>query len=399
MRILLASRNFFPRGIVGGAQVSIKYLASALMDGGHQVAVLSIDGDRTSSGVNPEMGIQEYRIKLRNVYEQGRASAPKRLLWHAIDRFGHLMDDDYCKVIEDFRPDVINTNVMAGLGLGIWRAAEASAVPVVHTVHDYYLVCLKSGMRKGRDNCKTPCSECRATAVLPSRNLSNRIAGAVFVSDHMRNAHHNAGVLRTGNASIIHGAYSPANSISLPEESATLRLGYFGRLAPDKGLNLLIAALKAASGFKWELTVGGSGDPEFVSRLKAQAVGLPINFAGVLKPHDFYSRVDAVIISSLWNDPAPRVAYEAGIHGVVPIVTDRGGLPQLVEYGRRGLIYDPFRPDTLLTALAKLGTEKKLLADIRQRWREVTPSFSPSEVALKTMEVYQKAVQNFSRVS
>ncbi|MDB5593911.1 MAG: hypothetical protein JWM36_872 [Hyphomicrobiales bacterium] len=395
MRILLASRNFFPADTVGGAQVSMLLLGQALQAQGHDVAVLSVD-DHAHAGLHAASGLQEYRLKLRNLYARGKAPAWKKVLWHGVDRFGRLMNADYRGVLEDFRPDVINTNVMASLGLGLWTVAADMQVPIVHTIHDYYLICLKSSMRSGQVNCASACATCRLTALGPALAPSRQVSEVIYVSAHMKAAHLHAGLFssRTG-ATVIHGAYRPAHPLqarSGPVDPGRLTIGFFGRISPEKGLDRLILSLATLPLNSWTLRVGGGGDPTYVAGIQALARKLPVEFLGVTGPDAFYASVDAVVVSSLWNDPAPRVAYETGIHGVVPIVADRGGLPELVAYGERGLVFEPERGETLLAALVQLSSNPDMLARFQKNWAAVTPRFDPAHVAQETLAVYERAI-------
>lgn len=399
MRILLVSRNFFPVGAVGGAQVSMLYLANQLVKEGHDVAVLSVDDKDTSSGPGKD-DLYEYRLRLKNLYARGKAPAWKRIIWHSIDRFGRFMDSEYVRVIKEFRPDVINTNVMASTGLGIWRAAKLCDVPIVHTVHDYYLICLKSGMRQGNENCVSACTVCRMTALEPARAISRHVAEVIYVSGHMQTAHENAGLFgpATG-TSIIHGAYLRDGE---PEARAgfvdpgTLTIGYFGRITADKGIGDLIRALSTQMKSPWKLLVGGDGERGYVDKLKELARDFPIEFLGVCKPNDFYSRVDVVVVSSLWNDPAPRVVYEAGMHGVVPVVSSRGGLPELVKFGERGMIFDPENPSMLCERLEEIAQNPELLVQFQHRWQDAMAIFEPESVAAETLKIYERAIRSQS---
>jgi glycosyltransferase involved in cell wall biosynthesis len=213
MKIMLASRNFYPSGVVGGAQASMLLLAKALERKGHEVAILSVDAT-ANRGLHHETQLQEYRLELRNVYTQKSTSRIAKIAWHIADRYGRLMREKYEEAIRDFKPDVINTNVMAGLGVGFWEAASACSVPVVHTVHDYYLLCIKSDMYRQKVNCQTPCLACRTIACATSRRASQDIREVIYVSTHMMDVHERARIFpSTTHSSIIAGSYAATEGI------------------------------------------------------------------------------------------------------------------------------------------------------------------------------------------
>ena len=200
-------------------------------------------------------------------------------------------------------------------------------------------------------------------------------------------------------AHVIHGSYKPEGLISprsSPVTPGILTLGFFGRLSPEKGVTQLIESLKGLPPGSWKLRIGGSGDTEYVEEVTRVANDLPVEILGMMKPTDFYSSVDAVIVSSLWNDPAPRVVYEAGMHGVIPIVSQRGGLPQLVGYGSRGLVFDPSIEGSLIKQIESLVLHPKLSEDYRKLWLEVFDSFLPETVAAQTVSIFERAIESYS---
>ncbi len=395
IRILLVSRNYFPTAVHGGAQVSVAQLAQGLQSLGHTVAVLNVD-DHAHLGIHAVTGIREYRLRLRNLYLRGDHPAPTRLAWHAIDRLGDRMAADYRAVLHDFRPDVINTHVMAGIGTTIWHVAAACGVPVVHRVSDYYLMCLNSGHRKGGRNCSGVCGSCRVLALAPARRRTALVRHVIYVSEKIRSIYDaNAIFPRAVPTTILTGAYRPAQAVApRPDllEPGHLTIGFFGRLSPEKGLEQLLPMLRTLPAGSWRLRVGGDGKPDYVNKLRELAQSLPIDFLGVQAPDDFYATIDALVVSSLWDEPSGRVAFESGIHGVIPIVAARGGLPEMVAHGERGLVFDPDAPATLLAAIARVREDRSLREQVRARWLIDRHDYDPGVVAERTLAIYERLV-------
>ena len=394
MKVLFASRNFFPKGAVGGAQTSIKFLASSFTSLGHEAAVLSVD-DHQHFGMHEATGIEERRVKLRNLEIKEHQNPARKVMWHLTDRFSGAMKATYREVLSEYRPDVVFSHVLAGLTTSVWDAATDLNIPVVHMVHDYYLLCLNSGMRRKGENCASPCTACRFGAAGPSRHRSQQVASVIYVSDHVRKMHEAAGLFSRSSPHIIHGSYEPARQ-PVPRTGTLsaehLTLGYFGRFAPDKGVVEMIRALRDLGDVQWRLLIGGKGDEAYTARIKAEAAGLPIEFLGVQKPDEFYAKVDAVIVPSLWNDPAPRVVYEAGLHQVVPIVAERGGLPQLVTYGGRGKVFDADDPESLRRHIRQLASDRGEITRIREEWGRTGDEFSQASVSNRVLGVLHEAV-------
>jgi glycosyltransferase involved in cell wall biosynthesis len=49
----------------------------------------------------------------------------------------------------------------------------------------------------------------------------------------------------------------------------------------------------------------------------------------VAQPREIYAATRILLVPSLWNEPAGRVAAEALLNGIPPMVSDRGGLPEI----------------------------------------------------------------------
>src|SRR6266568_270961 len=58
------------------------------------------------------------------------------------------------------KPDVLHSNNLSGLSTAVWRVAAQLGVPILHTIHDYYLTCPRcSRFHKGR-SCEGTCTSC-----------------------------------------------------------------------------------------------------------------------------------------------------------------------------------------------------------------------------------------------
>jgi glycosyltransferase involved in cell wall biosynthesis len=158
-----------------------------------------------------------------------------------------------------------------------------------------------------------------------------------------------------------------ARQRALRKADPVLTLGYFGRVSPEKGVPDLIRTLLPVEG-KWRLLIGGDGPPDYVERIRASIGEAPVELLGVRTPDEFFAMVDALIVPSLWHDPAPRVVYEAGAHCVTPIVSDRGGSPELAGHGSRGFIYHPDRPETLQAIVRDILRDRTILDEKAARW-------------------------------
>jgi glycosyltransferase involved in cell wall biosynthesis len=236
MRILLANTGH-PSAIKGGAEAAVLDLAHALARRGHSVALVVHHGGRELT-LDEDEGVRVYALPNRNLYfafDGTKRPAPLRLAWHALDGANPLMAAAFGEVLEREKPDVVNTHVLAGLSQLVWREAYRRAIPIVHYLHEYGAMCPRgSGVRDGR-LCTSPCLPCGVLTV-PRKRLSRLVDTVVGVSRFTLERHLAWGFFPEAARAVIPNiftglAFTPR---TVPAD-APLRLGYFGRLIPDKG--------------------------------------------------------------------------------------------------------------------------------------------------------------------
>lgn len=397
MRILMVSANYGGH-VVGGAQVSMQSVADELARRGHVVRVCSIEDGQEDRADWRNARVERRTVAPANLYWRPATARPawQRLAWHLIDRAPWHQRGSLLREIDAFKPDLVHTNVLAGLGVGPWRAAGARGVVRVHTVHDYYVLCANSGMRKAAGNCDRPCAGCKAMTSA-TRAASQDVEGVIYVSAHMARAHAAAGAFGGATATaVIPGAYDlpavlPPPLVAADPGERPLRLGYLGRLAPDKGVVQMLQALALAPAGQWQLLVGGIGEARFVERLHVSAAALPVSFLGRVEPAAFLQSIDVLVVSSLWQEPAGRVIFEAGLHGVPSIVTNRGGQPEMIDHGALGWIYDPTDPAALGRLVAELVADRDAIEARRLAWAQQAGRYAVAAAADATLALYQQA--------
>jgi glycosyltransferase involved in cell wall biosynthesis len=148
-----------------------------------------------------------------------------------------------------------------------------------------------------------------------------------------------------------------------------LRIGYVGTLVWHKGAHVLLEAVRGLPAGGYQVKIFGNPDvsPDYVADLHARAAGLPIQFMGPFERNriaEAYAAIDVLVVPSLWLENSPLVIHEAFMAGI-PVVGARiGGIADLVEEGRTGLLYEPASAVALEAALRGLIENPARLKDM-----------------------------------
>ncbi len=164
-----------------------------------------------------------------------------------------------------------------------------------------------------------------------------------------------------------------------------LRIGFFGRHDRQKGIDILLDAIKRLQRDDIIFEIVGDGILSAGARPKDS---LPnVNFHGWLERDatlNLMEKMDAIIMPSRW-DAAPIVATEALRAGVPVIGSNRGAIPEIVGDGVGGRIFDLDDPNSLDNVLCSLNRQTlvPLGKSGRARWDERYRSDRMNELTCK----------------
>jgi glycosyltransferase involved in cell wall biosynthesis len=352
MRILLANTGH-PATIKGGAESAALDLAHALAARGHEVALVVHHAGRELEE-STDRGVRVYALPNRNLYfgfDGHRRPAPLRLAWHMLDSANPLMAKVFARILDREKPDVVNTHALVGLSQLLWREAARRKIPIVHYLHEYGTMCPRGSTFRDGALCRTPCTSC-GLITRPRKRLSALVGTAIGVSRFTLQRHLDWGFFPNARTAVLPNVFDGLTFRGrAPAAEGPLRLGYFGRLIPDKGAHLLLEAVSRLPAEGWTLTIGGTGDGSYMAALKA-AAGPNVRFLGWTRAETFFAGIDLMVLPSLWPDPQPRVTFEAFAHGVPVIGANAGGIPEEIDEGETGWLFDAGSVDSLTALLS-----------------------------------------------
>lgn len=147
-------------------------------------------------------------------------------------------------------------------------------------------------------------------------------------------------------------------------------VGSFGRLVAEKGIDNLI---KAARSFPPNVTVEIFGDGPAAPQLQILAQNESnINFHGfVTNAAEAMAAMDCIAIPSVWEEAFPYAALEA-MSAAKPIVASNlGGLPELVEEGKNGLLFESDDLTQMAEAVAELAGDPQRASKLGEEGRRI----------------------------
>jgi GT2 family glycosyltransferase/glycosyltransferase involved in cell wall biosynthesis len=156
--------------------------------------------------------------------------------------------------------------------------------------------------------------------------------------------------------------------------SKTLRLGFVGSLMTSKAPHLAIEAIQRLPPGAVSLDIFGGyaayhGDDTYWHQLARWVRNPRVRFHGAV-PHDrireALSAFDVLVVPSIWPETSPIVIREALSAGI-PVVASRiGGIPETVQDGVNGLLFQPGDAADLHRVLSRFVDEPALLDRLRR---------------------------------
>jgi glycosyltransferase involved in cell wall biosynthesis len=171
---------------------------------------------------------------------------------------------------------------------------------------------------------------------------------------------------------IRHGLNLPTVQKGAKPSDETLRLGYLGQIKAHKGVDLLVDAVinLLDQGNKLTLDLWGPEDetPDYAAKLRALTANYPaIRWNGRYPGSQVWSilsNFDAVVVPSRWYENSPTVILEAYNIGLPVIAARLGGMAEMVEHEKSGLLFEFNDAGDLRNQIERLLNEPTLLSQI-----------------------------------
>jgi glycosyltransferase involved in cell wall biosynthesis len=403
LRILIISQFYPP--IRGGQQHHVQSLTRALVGRGYRVsvAIIAPAGDEQPRPDDPGVEFHRVRTSVQRV---------DRLFSSSL-RFAPPLPDPEAvaalrRIIKTERPDVIHAHDW--LSRSVVPSLARGERPLVVSLHDYSLICAQKRLVHRGAPCSGPragkCLACASAHYGRVKGPPTALGNWVGSRSEQRAASMYIPVSQAvadGNRLERHGLpfrvipnFVPDDIGALPEvdDSALERLPdrgfllFVGDVAYDKGVETLLAAYR---------TLDGPPPLVLLGRRYLSLENLPrgVLSIGVVPPATVmatWRRSLAGVVPSIYPDPCPTVAMEAMAVGRPLVGTRNGGIPDLIDDGRTGILVPHSDPAALARALQRLLTSPELRQRMGDAARLRFEQFTASSVVPRIEQVYRDAI-------
>ena len=211
---------------------------------------------------------------------------------------------------------------------------------------------------------------------------------------------------------VIHNGIDPARFVRVEGREHLERLRvkppyvlYVGRITDQKGIfHLLDAARSLPPGVQVVLCASAPDTPEIEERLRKALHQHPnVMWINEMVPLEvvkqLYSHAAVFACPSVY-EPFGLINLEAMACETAVVASAVGGIVEVVEDGKTGILVQPARPDELAAAIRRVLDDPNMARAMGKAGRKrVEDKFSWTSVAARTQEVYGEAIDEFKRTS
>lgn len=366
MRILLAHKYF---QLNGGADVFFFETERVLKENGHEVVHFS-----TVAPNNRPSPYSEYFVEPPE-YNSGTVINKIKGLGRVI--YSLDAKEKFAKLLADTKPDLVHVfAVHVHMSPSILVAAHEAGVPVVMSCNDYKHICPNYKLYHHGHIC-SDCKGGHFYKAIVNRCCKDSTSFSI-ASSLEAYVHNFLGIYNK----YVHTYLFASDFMALeterfwgegsfrwdklrnPFDSGKYKLSedyddyalFFGRFVEEKGVDVLLRA--AANAPNVTIRIVGDGPEEASLRGLAEELRLSnIEFMGPLwgdALENVLTKARFVVVPSVWHENFPYVINQSFAYGKPVIGSDRGGIPELVLHGERGLVFAADSEIALAEAMCKL---------------------------------------------
>ncbi len=384
MKVCMLTWEFPPR-IVGGIARHCLGLAKALVKQDHEVHVVTLDFPGVAMFEDVE-GVKVHRVSIN-------LGHPNFLTWTFI--FNHFMEKKIAELDRNIEFDIIHVHDWLTASAGV-ASKHYLSKPLVSTVHSTEL-----GRAQGLNNPDSYLIDGLEWWITYEANK------VILCSNSMRGELQNHFRVPPEKIAVIPNAIDPSEyARDVDQQAVRRRYGighheemvvFVGRLVPQKGVEYLIRAvpliLERNNGAKFIIAGDGWSRSYLENVAMSTGYGDRIRFLGFISDRELVELTmsgNALVVPSIY-EPFGIVALEGMAAGTPVVAANVGGLADIVEHDRTGVLVYPQDPESIAWGVNKVLTDPGYSQWlIRNAKKKVEDVYSWQAVAHRTSEVYEE---------
>ena len=379
----------YPPRIVGGIARVVHDLSKRLIKDGHEVTVVTYRDNADVPEYENDKGVNVYRVDNYMIHPNNFIDWILQLNFNLVSKATEIIN-------KEGGFDVIHAHD--------WLVANAAkalknayGIPVVATIH-----ATEAGRNSGiHDDTQRYINDTEWM-------LTYEASEVIVNSNYMKNELQRLFGLPYEKINVIPNGINLSNFIGIERDYDFRRqyamdnekiILYVGRLVYEKGIQNLIAAMpKVLSNYHdAKLIIAGRGGMMDELRQEASNLGLndKIYFTGYLdskQVQKMYKCADVAVFPSTY-EPFGIVALEAMLAGVPTVVSDVGGLDEIVTHGVDGMKAYAGNANSIADSITALLYDHQLATNVAKKAKQkVKEQFNWEKIAQDTHFTYEKAV-------
>lgn len=356
MKILLVNKFLYPKG---GAETYVLGLGALLTERGHTVQYFGLENPKNTVGnaAGEYVSSIDFSVGMRK-----NLTAPLRIIYsaEAAKKMG--------RVLNSFQPDVVHLNNIQFhltpsiiLAVDKYRKATGRSVKIVYTAHDYQLVCPSHGLFDSKLQVCVKCLGGHYTHCLRNKCMKNsRLKSLLAMLDayfwRLSRAYKCIdtiicpsrflkGKLDT-EPRFADKTVALHNFVLPPQRTGAEKGDYvleFGHLSKDKGTYTLLEAARRMPDVRFVFAGFGSAVEDIAAVPNAEYVGFKTG-------SELAELIQGALVSvcpSEWHENCPYSVIESQLYMTPAVVSNMGGVPEIVQDGRTGLVFKAGDADDL----------------------------------------------------
>lgn len=410
MRILYIVHQFFPKFHTGSERLTLD-TAKQIQRMGNYVSVLTYEPNPPlSSETNNQNKTDEDFVKLdshlmKKEYQVNTIPViALRYSKHTLgfNIFDEKMEKHMNDIVKNF--DVVHfTHPM--FFCSALKVCKSLGVKTILTTSDTWLMCPRSLVTSSNELCDGPeegkkcMRDCYYDEEILTRYKEAKYfyenVDRVFASSYFaRQIFRDNGWLRK--MPVVHYSRDYAN-VKLTAQPKELVFGFMGSLIWHKGPDVLIKAFKKVNNQKIKLKIYGRGDERdpYLKNLRDLAKDdNRIKFCGTYDHKDLHiimKDISVLVVPSSYRDNFPLVMYEGQAHQKPLVGSRNGGIPEAIEDGVNGYLFDPGNSDQLAEIIRKISDNPQEIERLREG---ISPPPRIEGEAIEYENVYRELCQS-----